>query len=505
MSDSPESKSPPSASRAEQERSSGRRIVLFFDGTGAAAFLDNVTNLPTLFSLVSALPQEQLLYYQTGIGTPLVQSTGFPGFLSRARARIAAIIDNGLAFSLASHIQRGYKFLMNYWQPGDDIFLFGFSRGAFTARALAGMLQQVGLLPAGNEETVPLAYSIYKEHKEVAEHGGQETPGQSFKRCFSRHVEVHFVGVWDTVSSVGGIWPRTLPFASGSSYIHHFRQALALDERRAYFPYQPWIPADRPLPEDHSLKQVWFAGAHSNVGGGMFPYDCDRNPALSHITLRWMLREAVEAGLRLDTMHVLESHIYERFRTEAEEAEANRNDQDLEAFIRRVQNRTPGSDRQTIALVYIGARKPRHAQVDGQNDALSARGDMLSFRIQHRPAKQQKERGMGGRFRDWWSRQTQRFRTAGWWILEIVPRPQVFWDVEGKARRRTFRSNFGHGRVLLPNPQFHFSVEDRLAASAATLLEHGGGNNQNVPEKKGYDIGAHFLPGQSMKNVTYVE
>lgn len=127
MSDSSvDSKSPPSASRAEQERSSGRRIVLFFDGTGAAAFLDNVrsngvlslsllqlitqlfrvgkqvTNLPTLFSLVSALPQEQLLYYQAGIGTPIVQSTGFPGFLSRARARIAAVLDDGLAWSLAS-------------------------------------------------------------------------------------------------------------------------------------------------------------------------------------------------------------------------------------------------------------------------------------------------------------------------------------------------------------------------------------------------------------------
>lgn len=72
----------------------------------------------------------------------------------------------------------------------------------------------------------------------------------------------------------------------------------------------------------------------------------------------------------------------------------------------------------------------------------------------------------------------------------------------GKWRNR---SNFGRGRVLLPSPRFHFSVADRLAASAATLLEHGGGNNENVPETKGYRIRAHFLPGQSMKDVTFVE
>jgi hypothetical protein len=261
----------------------------------------------------------------------------------------------------------------------------------------------------------------------------------------------------------------------------------------------------------------------------MFPYDCDVNPALSHITLRWMLREAVEAGLRLEPMHVLQSPIYRPFLDEAIVAEANRDDQGVEDFISRVQRRTPGTDRQIAALVYLGARKSSLAQAD----ALSARGDMLSFRIQDRPAEQKKERGFGGRFGDWWSRQMQRLTTAGWWILEIVPRPQVFWDVEGKARRRTFRcvliseqrtsaqvslidrlpfagkwrnrSNFGRGRVLLPSPQFHFSVADRLAASAATLLEHGGGNNENIPETKGYRIRAHFLPGQSMKDVTFVE
>ncbi|GAA5883461.1 hypothetical protein JCM3774_005960 [Rhodotorula dairenensis] len=497
---SPE-ESPPTASRAEQERSSGRRIVLFFDGTGAAAFLDNVTNLPTLFSLVSANSNEQLLYYQAGIGTPIVQSTAFPTFLSRARARITALIDEGLAYSLASRIQRGYQFLMNYWQPGDEIFLFGFSRGAFTARALAGMLQQVGLLPAGNEETVPLAYSIYKAHKEVAECARNETAGQAFKRCFSRDVEVHFVGVWDTVSSVGGIWPRTLPFASGSSYIHHFRQALALDERRAYFPYQPWIPADGPVPEDRTIEQVWFAGAHSNLGGGMFPYDCDVNPALSHLSLRWMIREAVEVGLRLDALRVLESPIYQPFIDEAITAEANRDDKDLEAFISRVQKRTPSTNRQLAAVVYLGARNSPRAQAD----VLAARGDMLSFRIQKRPVEQSKKRGVGGRLKDWWGRQTQRLTAAGWWILEIVPRPQVFWDVEGNARRRTIRSNFGRGRVLLPNPQFHFSVAERLAASKETLLEHGGGNNENVPESSGYRFRARFLPGQSMKDVTFVE
>lgn len=148
------------------------------------------------------------------------------------------------------------------------------------------MIQQVGLLLPGNEQSVSLAYQIYSAGADQRFVPGGETLAHAFKRSFSRDAGVHFVGVvslpetftliranlclfqWDTVASVGALVPRTLPFSAGSSEVKHFRQALALDERRVRFTPQPWMPDDtdtactskESLHETKpTVKEVWFS------------------------------------------------------------------------------------------------------------------------------------------------------------------------------------------------------------------------------------------------------
>ncbi|GAA6032167.1 hypothetical protein JCM8097_007107 [Rhodosporidiobolus ruineniae] len=487
--------------------SSGRRLVLFFDGTGNQ-FGSTITNIPTLFSLSSEDPSKQLCYYQTGIGTS-ISTHESPFAPSKIMNRLGQIVDTGVAWSLPSHIQKGYQFLMNHYQPGDAIFLFGFSRGAFTARALAGMLQQVGLLPAGNEETVPLAYSIYKKTTDT-QLTPTETLAEGFKRTFSRSVEVEFVGVFDTVSSVGALWPRTLPFAAGSKSIHHFRQAFALDERRARYAPQPWIPDPS---DEATIKEVWFVGSHSNVGGGEFPYDGDASPSLSHLPLRWMLREAVECGLELDSARVASSPLYSLYWQRARDAVEGKKPDDeggseeddvvaegLRSFLKTTRAHNPDVNPVVAACVYLASLPSARAK----GDALAPRANHLGLRLEKRPAAVRKKQGFAARFADWTSRVSQRAVTLGWWLLEVSPTPKIVWDVEGKTRRWKLRSNFGRGRLLTPSPSFHYSVASRLAASAADFAKVGG-NNENTPEGEGYEHGATFRKGEGVGDVEWVE
>lgn len=219
-----------------------RNLILCFDGT-AKYFNDGNTNVIRLFQGLDKMKtDEQLCYYQPGIGT-YVSPTKAVGQISR---RFSKAIDMAVAWYLDDHIMGGYRFLMENYKEGDRIFLFGFSRGAYTARCLAGMLHIVGLLPKSNEEQIPFAYSLYKDK---SDDGVQKAHG--FKKAFSRHVSIEFMGVWDTVTSVG-LAGRTLPFTSHNAVVRTFRQAFALDERRAKFRHNPWSRAafDGPPPDE---------------------------------------------------------------------------------------------------------------------------------------------------------------------------------------------------------------------------------------------------------------
>ncbi|TFY67871.1 hypothetical protein EVJ58_g1350 [Rhodofomes roseus] len=198
-----------------------RTLVMCFDGT-ADQYNGKNTNVVKLYSLLKKEHPEQLCYYQPGIGTYLN-----PGVVSPVFSWGARVLDQGVAWYLDAHVRDGYRFLMQNYRPGDKIC---FSRGAYTARALAGMLHKIGLLPRDNPEQIPFAYKLYKrtDASSIAIAAG-------YKKTFCRDVQIEFVGVWDSVASVGSLVSKTLPFVANNTTIKTFRHALALDEHRAKF------------------------------------------------------------------------------------------------------------------------------------------------------------------------------------------------------------------------------------------------------------------------------
>ncbi|KAF8756833.1 hypothetical protein RHS01_04096 [Rhizoctonia solani] len=207
----------------------GRSLVLCFDGTGDQYDHDNSNIVRFVQLLKKDDKKRQMVYYQTGIGTGVgPQPSGV--FTSK----LSQTLDTMIASGLGDHVRGGYEFLMQNYNEGDRISIFGFSRGAYTARALAGMLHKVGLLPAYNHEQVAFAYKMFKRDDEE---GWKMSNG--FKRAFCIDVKIDFVGVFDTVNSVG-IIPRELPFAKSNYLIRVFRHAVALDEHRAKFQPNLW-------------------------------------------------------------------------------------------------------------------------------------------------------------------------------------------------------------------------------------------------------------------------
>ncbi|PSR73063.1 hypothetical protein PHLCEN_2v11085 [Hermanssonia centrifuga] len=216
-----------------------RTLVLCFDGTGDQFDADN-SNVIQLFTLLQKDDHtQQMVYYQAGIGTYTVPQIATP-FM----ANLSKNVDAAIAWNLDAHVMDGYTFLMQNYQAGDKICIFGFSRGAYTARSLAGMVHKVGLLPSCNHQQVPFAYKMFTRTDET---GWRQSV--AFKKAFSVDVDIEFVGVWDTVCSVGLI-PRRLPFVSSNTAIRYFRHAVSLDERRAKFKANLY---NRPTDEESKL------------------------------------------------------------------------------------------------------------------------------------------------------------------------------------------------------------------------------------------------------------
>ncbi|KAK7022138.1 hypothetical protein R3P38DRAFT_3195528 [Favolaschia claudopus] len=262
-----------------------RTLVVCFDGTMEEYDGDN-TNAVKLFALLKKDDwREQLCYYQPGIGTYVT-----PGAVSPILEWGAKLLDSAFAIFLKDHVMEGYKFLMNNYHAGDRICIFGFSRGSYIARALAGMLHKVGLLPRDNTEQVPFAFKMYEK---TSESGIQLAAG--YKQTFCQNVEVEFLGVWETVASVGIIMCRSLPYTTGNASVKTFRHAVSLDEHRVRFePYLLEPKADAQSGYATDTLEVWFSGCHEDVGGGAVTNDTPHS--LSDITLRWMVRQIVSSG-----------------------------------------------------------------------------------------------------------------------------------------------------------------------------------------------------------------
>ena len=260
-----------------------KRIVVCCDGTrGKYDAEDKNTNVVRLFERLSLDGPEQISYYDPGVGTHSPLRNGTIGLLDKlvASASGMGITSEGLN----DNVREAYRYLMACYEPGDQIYLFGYGRGAHTVRVLAGMLHKCGLLTRGSENLIPYMTSIYRRT-------GNDEIAAGFKRSFSRECKPHFTGVWDTVASIG--WVRRKQFSNNrlNHDVAHGYQALALDERRYHFRVSRWDETD--LPASQTIEQVWFPGCHGDVGG----QESDRR--IADITLKWMLRQTEDKGLKL--------------------------------------------------------------------------------------------------------------------------------------------------------------------------------------------------------------
>ena len=261
-----------------------KNIVICCDGTDNQ-FSGDQTNVIRTHK-IARRTAGQVTYYDCGVGT--MPEPWREGWFARCWS-----IVGGLAFGdgFEANIADAYRFLMAHYEPGDKIFLFGFSRGAFTVRAVAGMLHSVGLLHPGTENLIPYAQRYWREDF------GSESPGGTvcldFKRSLARDCVTHFIGAWDTVSSVGYINQfRTFPYTLKNPDVTHVRHAVSIDERRSCFRQNLMFTAY----EKQDIKNVWFAGVHSDVGGG-YPA---AEAGLAKVTFAWMMREAESCGMQVD-------------------------------------------------------------------------------------------------------------------------------------------------------------------------------------------------------------
>lgn len=251
-----------------KERKMGKTIILCFDGTCENFGPDPFTNVLKIYRLLDT--RSQLCYYQPGIGT----SGDFDAVYTWARylswSRLKNVLDSMFAFCLDDHIVSAYLFLMRHYEINDQIYMFGFSRGAFIARVLTGMLERVGLLNVGLEDMVHMAWRIY-ENWEFAEQPIQPsymtTLIQEFTKTFCRDypIKIYFQGLFDSVNSVGLCRDRLFPCTQRSNIIKHVRHAVSLDERRGKFkqfcftpnPYEPILFSKKYKPyEKEIIKSV---------------------------------------------------------------------------------------------------------------------------------------------------------------------------------------------------------------------------------------------------------
>lgn len=268
-----------------------KNIVICCDGTNNQLEGD-LTNVVRMFQICTN-DGSQTVFYDPGVGT-----------MADAREKSALgkrwSMIQGLAVGagLDENVWEAYRFLMREYATGDRVFLFGFSRGAFTIRVLAGMLHSVGLLRANAENLLPYIWRHYLGIRTDMTEASEET--LRLRRSFARECQVHFLGPWDTVGSVG-MYNRnqSFPFTFANPSVHIVRHAVSLDERRAAFRSNVFQADMTPVSEMGGrprVMNVWFPGVHSDVGGG-YP-ECESGLAMG--AFAWMVREAKQAGLSID-------------------------------------------------------------------------------------------------------------------------------------------------------------------------------------------------------------
>ena len=309
--------------------SGGKNIVICLDGTGNQ-FGKNLSNVVKLFRMLEREPGVQIAYYDPGVGT-----MGDPSYKTATARKINKWM--GLAFGrgLMKNLIEAYTYLMQHYEDGDRVFIFGFSRGAYTARALAAFIKECGLFERGAENLLPYAMGLFlkkaprtderdqqeeREEQDEQEEAEEDEEQEFYKlmssfrstygRLLNRHedprypgkkpkkpnyqLRVHFLGLFDTVKSYGWVSsPVILRNETKNDSVLNVRHALAIDEKRIFFRQMHWKASN---PKYHTCKEVWFPGVHSDVGGG-YP---EGDSGLAKIALEWMVHEACTFGLKVD-------------------------------------------------------------------------------------------------------------------------------------------------------------------------------------------------------------
>lgn len=269
-----------------------KNIVVLSDGTGQEGGKGNNTNVYKLFNMVEDRTENQITFYDRGLGTGWRRFTG-----------------NVAGMGISQNIFECYKFIFDNYMAGDNIFLFGFSRGATTVRSLSAFIHLFGILPKSRPELIRRAYKIYK----IEDSEERKKQADDFiSRHHNQWTRVKFLGVWDTVDALGLPLKKLNTFIdwmpmfrhkfhnlSLSESVEHARQALAIDDERLIFHPKIW---EKEIKEYQTLRQVWFCGMHTDVGGGY------KEQELSDIPLFWMVEEAKKAGLRIYPKHEVKTH-----------------------------------------------------------------------------------------------------------------------------------------------------------------------------------------------------
>ncbi|GAB2912725.1 DUF2235 domain-containing protein [Rheinheimera gaetbuli] len=252
-----------------------KRIIICCDGTWNEPDEDptNVTKLVRSIRPQAADGMHQVVFYDKGIGTGDM---------------IDKYIGGAFGYGMEHNVLEGYRFLVHNYQLGDQLYFFGFSRGAFTARALVGLIHSIGLIEKHQLDQLKHAYKFYRTPPD-------KRPALEFDNNY--RPDIHMVGVFDTVGALGAPTPllgkltrHWVGFYNThiSPLVKHAYHALALDERRGPFAPDLWTGS---LNDDQHMEQCWFVGAHSDIGGGY------QQCGLSDITLQWMAGKARSLGL----------------------------------------------------------------------------------------------------------------------------------------------------------------------------------------------------------------
>lgn len=267
-----------------------KNIVICCDGTGNVIG-ENQSNVVKLVRTILRDHKGQCVFYDPGVGTLAARET-----TTKTAKKIDKLMGLAFGVGIRRNIEEAYLYLMEHYNPGDKVFMFGFSRGAYTVCSLAALLHSCGLLEKGNENLVQLALNVYQNSKTKPD------DAQLLKATFSRECKPHFLGIWDTVASVGIVMNgNPFPSAAMNPDVRHIRHAVSIDERRAKFQVEQWVTPD--TSKEQTVKEVWFAGVHSDVGGGY----AEEESGLSKIALEWMLSEAIEEGLQIDEIKCIQT------------------------------------------------------------------------------------------------------------------------------------------------------------------------------------------------------